>query len=151
MITRRAVGTIMENKLNDVRILIGADTFLGRFQDHQAPKTCSKFRSLLPYVDRIIHVRWSGESCWIPLGDLDLGLEPENATSFPKLGEILLYPGKLSEAEILLPYGAVCFASKAGQLAGSPLINISENLGRLAEIGREVLYQGAREIRFEAL
>ena len=33
---------------------------------------------------KIIHVRWSGESAWIPLGDLDIGLDaPENATSHP--------------------------------------------------------------------
>ena len=37
---------------------------------------------MLPFHSKIIHVRWSGESAWIPLGDLDIGLDgkPENAT-----------------------------------------------------------------------
>ena len=56
---------------------------------------------------------------WIPFGDLDLGLGPENATCYPHPGEIVLYPGGVSETEILLAYGYVNFASKAGQLAGT--------------------------------
>ncbi len=44
----------------------------------------AKFLSLLPYRERIIHVRWSGEACWIPLGALDLGLPLENGTSYPR-------------------------------------------------------------------
>ena len=53
-------------------------------------------------------MRWSGESAWIPLGELDIGLAaPENHTSHPAPGEVLLYPGGLSETEILFPYGGV--------------------------------------------
>ena len=58
-----------------------------------APRTVEKFRSLLPYRERIIHVRWSGEACWIPLGVLDLGLGYENATSYPAPGQVILHPG----------------------------------------------------------
>ena len=39
-----------------------------------APRTCERFAAMLPYRERLIHVRWSGEGCWIPLGSLDLGL-----------------------------------------------------------------------------
>jgi len=74
---------------------------------------------MLPYRERLIHVRWSGEACWIPLGDLDLSLGYENATSYPILGQMLLYLGGISETEILLAYGSVRFASKVGQLAGN--------------------------------
>jgi hypothetical protein len=70
---------------------------------------------MLPYRERLIHVRWSGEACWIPLGDLDFGLGYENATSYPAPGQLLLYPGGVSETEILLAYGSVRFASKVGQ------------------------------------
>ena len=66
-----------------IDIVAGPYTFKARFEDEGAPKTCAKFRSLLPYRERIIHVRWSGEGCWIPLGDLDLGLPFENHTSYP--------------------------------------------------------------------
>lgn len=61
-----------------IDITAGGYTFKAQFEDGNAPKTCAKFRSLLPYRERIIHVRWSGEGCWIPLGDLDLGLPFEN-------------------------------------------------------------------------
>ena len=86
--------------------------------------------SLLPYKEKIIHVRWSGEGCWIPLGDLDLGLPYENHTSHPALGQIILYPGGISETEILLAYGGVCFASKVGQLAGNHFLTVTKGAGK---------------------
>ena len=33
-----------------------------------APQTVAAFLKLLPYTQRLIHVRWSGEGCWVPLG-----------------------------------------------------------------------------------
>ena len=111
--------------------------------------TCAKFRTLLPYRQRIIHVRWSGEACSIPLGDFDLGLAPENHTSYPAPGQILLYPGGISETEILLAYGAVRFASKVGQLAGNHFLTIIEGSENLANLGKLVLWSGAQDITFE--
>ena len=103
---------------------------------------------MLPYRERLIHVRWSGEACWIPLGALDLGLSYENATSFPAPGQILLYPGGLSETEILLGYGAVRFASKVGQLAGNHFLTITEGLNQLRRLGELTLWHGAQDIEF---
>jgi len=51
-----------------------------------------QIRSMLPCRERLIHVRWSGEASWIPLGDLDLGLGCENTTSYPAPGQLLLHP-----------------------------------------------------------
>jgi hypothetical protein len=133
----------------NLKITAGSYTFTGRFEDKLAPKTCAKFRSLLPYQERIIHVRWSGEACWIPLGELDLGLTYENHTSFPAPGQIIVYPGGISETEILIAYGGVRFASKVGQLAGNHFITISEDLDKLAEMGRSVLWNGAQRFRIE--
>ena len=70
-----------------IRIKAGPHTFVARLEESLAPKTCAKFLTLLPYRERIIHVRWSGEACWIPLGDLDLGLGYENHTSYPAPGD----------------------------------------------------------------
>ncbi len=106
---------------------------------------------MLPYRERIIHVRWSGEGCWIPLGELNLGLPIENHTSYPAPGEIILYPGGLSETEILLAYGGVRFASKVGQLAGNHFLTIVEGHDRLRPLGESVLWHGAQDIVFEAL
>ena len=135
--------------MDKIIITAGPHRFTARFEDAAAPKTCAKFRSLLPYKERIIHVRWSGESCWIPLGDLDLGLGYENHTSFPAPGQILLYPGGISETEILFPYGSVCFASKVGQLAGNHFLTVLDNLENLATLGKMTLWQGAQDITFE--
>lgn len=134
--------------MNTITVTIGDERFEARLQDELAPNTCARFRALLPWSQRIIHARWSGEGCWIPLGDLELGVSYENATSHPRPGEFLFYPGGPSETEILMAYGGVSFASKAGPLAGNPFLIIAERLDRLAEIGREVLWSGARDITF---
>ena len=133
-----------------ITIAAGPFTFRARFEDDAAPRTCARFRSLLPYEERIIHVRWSGEACWIPLGELDLGLGYENHTSFPAPGQMLLYPGGISETEILLAYGSVCFASKVGQLAGNHFLTVVEGAENLAPLGKMTLWQGAQPIRFSA-
>jgi len=136
--------------LTAIRITAGNFIFVARLEQAAAPKTCAKFLSLLPYRQRIIHVRWSGEACWIPLGELDLGLPFENSTSFPAPGDVLLYPGGISETEILLAYGSVRFASKVGQLAGNHFLTISEGRDRLRPLGEHVLWHGAENIVFEA-
>ena len=134
--------------MTDLRITAGHFTFGARFEA-AASRTVDVFRTLLPYRQKIIHVRWSGEACWIPLGALDLGLRYENATSYPAPGQILLHPGGVSETEILLAYGSVQFASKVGVLAGNHFITITEGAERLPELGQAVLWGGAQEIVFE--
>jgi Protein of unknown function (DUF3830) len=123
----------------DVFITAGPYAFAARFEWAAAPHTCAKFAAMLPYRQRLIHVRWSGEACWIPLGDLDLGLGHENATSYPAPGQFLLYPGGISETEVLLAYGSVRFASKIGQLAGNHFLTIVEGMEKLPELGRLIL------------
>ncbi|MDO9503190.1 DUF3830 family protein [Falsiroseomonas sp.] len=132
----------------DIEIEIAGEIFQARFEDAEAPKTCARFRELLPFSDRIIHVRWSGEGCWIPMGDRDLGIGHENATSHPAPGHVIVYPGGVSETEILIAYGPCCFSSKAGQLAGNHFLTITGGLDRLARIGRSVLWDGAKNITF---
>jgi Protein of unknown function (DUF3830) len=133
----------------DIRIAAGPYTFLARLERALAPRSCERFEALLPYRERIIHVRWSGEACWIPLGDFDFGVGYENATSYPAPGQILLHPGGVSETEVLLAYGAVRFASKVGQLAGNHFLTIVEGLEQLRPLGELTLWQGAQDIRFE--
>ena len=135
-----------------VRITVGTDLhFLARFELDRAPRTCAAFRLLLPYRQKLIHARWSGEAAWIPLGEFRLDVGYENHTSHPAPGEILFYPGGYSETEILFPYGQTCFASKAGQLAGNHFATVVEGREHLPEIGDRVLWQGAQPIRFAEL
>lgn len=130
-------------------IRVGRLAFTARLEKAAAPRTCAAFCRLLPYRQRIIHARWSGEACWVPLGGLDLGLGYENHTSYPAPGEILLYPGGISETEILLPYGSTRFASKVGPLAGNHFLSVVEGRDSLPEMGRIVLWEGAQDILFE--
>ena len=134
--------------MTHVDITAGPYKFVARLEEKLAPKTCVKFKTLLPYNERIIHVRWSGEGCWIPLGDLDLGLTYENHTSYPAPGQFILYPGGISETEILLAYGGVHFACKMGQLAGNHFLTIIEGNEHLADLGRLTLWEGAQTIQF---
>lgn len=136
-----------------LEIKAGGFTFKARFEEENAPRTVATFRErLLPLDSRIIHVRWSGQAGWIPFGDeIDLGLSPENATCYPHPGEVVLYPGGVSETEILLAYGYVNFASKAGQLAGNHFATIYEGNENLAALGEKFLWEGAQEISFREI
>jgi hypothetical protein len=60
---------------------------------------------------------------------------------------LLLYPGGVSETEILFPYGPTQFASKAGVLAGNHFATVVKGGEQLRELGPLVLWQGAQEIR----
>ena len=131
-------------------VTAGPFSFKGKLEMERAPKTVAAFERLLPFHSQIIHARWSGEACWIPLGDFDLGVSYENHTSHPSRGDILFYPGGISETEILFPYGSSRFASKVGPLAGNHFLTIVEGRETLAELGRLVLWQGAQDIVFEA-
>lgn len=135
--------------MSELTVIIDAESFPARFEIESSPKTVEAVRRLLPYAERIKHVRWSGEACWIPLGDYEFGVPFENATRHPAPGQFILYPGGISETEILFAYGAVSFASKAGPLAGNHFMTITDGLDRLARLGRETLITGAKPIRLE--
>jgi len=137
-----------------IRITAGGHQFIAE-TNPDAPRTVAAFEKLLPYRQKIIHVRWSGEGCWVPLGDWVLEDEQgkvsfENATSHPAPGDILFYPGGYSETEIIMAYGACCFASKLGQLAGNHFITIPSPLDALPKLGKMTLWEGAQPIRIEA-
>jgi hypothetical protein len=130
--------------------IVAADfRFVAVLEEEQVPQTVAAFRGLLPLESQVIQARWSGQAAWIPFGELDLGLGPENATSYPTPGQLLLYPGGVSETEILFPYGPTAFASKAGPLAGNHFATIVEGGERLQELGERVLWQGAQPISFK--
>ena len=133
-----------------IRITAGGLTFVGETHP-DAPLTVAAFFCLLPYRQKLIHVRWSGEGCWVPLGDFQLGVDFENHTSHPSAGDMLFYPGGYSETEIILAYGACSFSSKMGQLAGNHFLTIVEGREKLRELGRKVLWEGAQDVLFEAV
>jgi Protein of unknown function (DUF3830) len=135
--------------MTTLSIVAGPYRFRAQMEEERAPRTCAFFRGALPFKQKVIHVRWSGESTWIPLGDLEVGVEFENHTSHPAPGQILLYPGGISETEILLPYGGCMFSSIVGQLAGNHFLTVIEGNQNLRPLGELTLWQGAQEIVFD--
>jgi hypothetical protein len=129
-----------------LKIRVGNLAFEARLEETDAPKTVAVVRKMLPLRTKVLHCRWSGESTWIPMGDRRLGLDFENHTSHPAPGMLLLYPGGISETEMLFPYGSTLFASKVGQLAGNHFATITKGHEQLPEIGRLTLWEGAQDI-----
>ena len=137
-------------RVSDIAIRVGDLNFTARWEP-DAPQTTQAVRQLLPIRSRLIHCKWSGEGCWIPFGEMDVGVGYENHTSHPAPGELIIYTGDLSETEILIAYGAVDFSSKLGQLAGNHFATIVDGREPLKEMGRRVLWEGAQQIVIEAL
>lgn len=135
--------------MSKLRITAGPFTFDARFEEELAPLTVAAFKAQMPFVSKVVHVRWSGEGVWMPLGDHQFGVGYENHTSYPAPGQIILYPGGISETEILLAYGGVHFASKMGQLAGNHFVTLTSGLENLYTLGRKTLWEGAQDVRFE--
>ena len=138
--------------MSRIRITAAGLTFIAETHP-DAPKTVAAFAKLLPYRQKLIHVRWSGEGCWVPLGEFKLETDGapvgfENHTSHPSVGDILFYPGGYSETEIILAYGACSFASKMGQLAGNHFLTIVEGKENLRKLGVKVLWEGAQDVVF---
>lgn len=137
--------------MSDLRIAAGPFTFTARLEREASPQTVAAFETMLPFTSKIIHVRWSGEAAWIPMGELNLPIPFEDPTCYPAPGEVLLYPGGVSETEILFPYGHCAFASKAGLLAANLLMTIEDGRDQLRELGVKLLWEGALDITIERI
>ena len=131
-----------------IDITAGPYQLVARLEQELAPRTCDAFLRLLPWHERLIHVRWSGEGMWIPMGNEHFDLPWENHSCYPRPGEFIFYPGGVSETEILLAYGEVRFSSKFGQLPGNRFLTVVEGAEHLAELGKMVLWKGAQPIQF---
>jgi len=135
--------------MTQLTVSAGPYVFGARLETELAPDTCAAFSKAMPFVSKVIHVRWSGEGVWMPLGDMDFGIGYENHTSYPAPGQMIVYPGGISETEILLAYGGVHFASKMGQLAGNHFITLTSGLENLPGLGKLTLWEGAQDVRIE--
>src|SRR6266851_4773305 len=100
----------------DVLITVGTFAFRAHFERDAAPLTCARFESMLPYRERLIHVRWSGEACWIPLGGLDLGLGYESATSYPARVSSSSTPAASARLKSCSPMAASVSPARSGNL-----------------------------------
>lgn len=135
--------------MTKIHITAGPFAFEARLETTLAPLTCAAFVKVLPFVTELMHVKWSGECVWSPLGDMDFGVGYENPTSHPAPGQLILYPGSISETELMLAYGAAHFLSKVGPLAGNHFITLTSGLENLAALGDLTMRKGAQATRFE--
>jgi len=135
--------------MTNLKITAGPYEFDARLERERAPLTCAAFAKSLPFVTEVMHVKWSGECVWSPLGDMDFGVGHENPTSYPSPGQFILYPGGISETEIMLAYGAAHFMSKVGPLAGNHFITITSGAENLEALGDLTMRKGAQKICFE--
>lgn len=139
----------MPSFLPTLRLSIGREIFAAQLRRDLAPVSCAHLERLLPYYGKIIHARWSGEALWSPLAPVwpaGRVVPPENSTSSPAPGQILLFAGETSESELLFAYGVVRFACSAGPIAGNPVLTIEDRRAALAELGHDVLWCGARDL-----
>jgi hypothetical protein len=133
--------------MSAIAITIGRElAFSATLEVERAPRTCEAFLTLLPLERRIIHARWSGEAMWVPLGEGRFVAARENLTSHPAPGQLLWYPGGISEPEILVPYGAAIFSSKVGLLPGTHFLTITGGLQALRAAGETTLWKGAQDV-----
>lgn len=124
---------------------MGPYEFSGTLDFEAAPISAAWLMNQLPLKGELRHACWSGEAAWLPLAGAPL-LVPENATSHPRPGQILLYAGVKSQAELLIPYGACAFASKAGTLAGTPVVALCDALDDLHALGTLLLARGMQTL-----
>ena len=81
--------------------------------------------------------------------DLTITAGPFTFTARLETAKVLLYPGGVSETELLIPYGPTRFASKAGVLAGNHFLTVTSGAEHLPELGRLTLWRGAQPIRID--
>jgi hypothetical protein len=135
--------------MKSITLRIGGQSFHARLLEVEAPRTCERLLASLPIEGRVIHARWSGEAIWFPMKEFGIDAPAENQTSHPSRGDLLYYPGGISEKELLIPYGSTFFSSKVGQLQGNHFASIKEGLTMLQEVGHRVLWEGAQPLRIE--
>ena len=135
---------------SQVLLAAGPYEFSGTLELKTAPVAVAWLVNQFPLEGTVRHACWSGEAAWLPLKGTPQ-LAPENATAHPRPGQILLYAGMMSQAELLLPYGACAFASKAGSLAGNPVVALDGPLENLRALGSLLIDKGVQPLKLSWL
>ena len=140
--------------MSDLSIRVGDLNFSARWEP-DAPRTIAVIRAMLPLRARLIHCRWSGESTWIPYGDLRPDVGWEHHTSHPAPGPArALSRAASASARSSSRTGRARPSSKVGQLAANHFATVLPEDGwedRLQEVGRRCLWDGAQDIEIVEL
>ena len=68
--------------MTEITITAGPYVFGARLETEAAPLTCKAFAAVMPFESQLVHVRWSGEGVWVPLGDRDFGIGYGNSSGY---------------------------------------------------------------------
>ena len=132
-----------------VQITSGGFSFAGRLERERAPRTCEAFERLLPYEQRVIHVRWSGESCWIPLGEFDLGVPFEERHELSGAGGAAVVSRRHLGDRAAVPVRQLLLRVEGGPARRQPLPDDHAGDRTAPRARREDALGGAQPIRFE--
>lgn len=134
-------------RMGQLGIEVGEYDFRAELYEEEAPESIKATRAFLPLESQLMHVRWSGHAVWINIDEISLPDIPrENHTVYPSRGDVLLYPGYRNEQEILIACGPTCFKSPAGELAGNHIATIHDTKEALADLERETLENGMKDV-----
>ena len=144
-IVGRSVATGYPPLMSDLSIRVGDLHFSARWEP-DAPQTIEAIRAMLPLRAKLIHCRWSGESTWIPYGDLRPDVGWEHHTSHPAPGPARPVSGRHQRVRDLLPVRRL-HDGLEGRPAGRQPLRVGAargRLGRSAARGRPTLPVGGR-------
>jgi len=108
--------------MSQLIVRAGEFTFQARFEEKLAPKTVAAFRKAMPFESQAIHVRWSGEGVWMPLGDLDFGVSYETTRAIRRPARSFSIPAASARPKFCSPM-AGCISR--ARLASSPATILS--------------------------
>ena len=117
----RGIPPHARRSMTSLSITAGSHEFTARMEEEKAPATCAAFLRLLPFEGKLIHVRWSGESCWIPMGDFETNLPFENHTSHPAPRRDPLVSGRVQRDRDPVPLRRLPLLVDRGTARGQPL------------------------------
>lgn len=129
-----------------MRILIGGISAEATLYEDKAPLTVAALWERLPFVDRTIHVAWSGAAFRTeqnhPLRPA--GAPVENARNDLEPGDIIFYPGhELNLLKVGFCYGEAHWLAPFGEKIDVALIGkIDTNFAEFERVAQRVLPDG---------
>jgi hypothetical protein len=137
-----------DRPMSKLKITAGPFAFTG-ISRPRPRRTRSPPSAVLPFVSQIVHVRWSGEGVWIPLGDTRLRRRLREPHQPPGAGAH--HPLSRRHQRDRDPAGLWRggFLVEDGPARRQPLHHADRRAGEPARARNMVLWKGAQPIRFE--
>lgn len=139
--------------MKKIKLTSNKFTFIARLEEEKNPETCKWLLGKLPWTVEMIHVSWSGNACFAPIGEQAFDVPYENPIRIPSKGEIIIYPGNIRHlqygGEFFMAWGPCSIATQNGNLMGNHVLTIIEGMENIEEYGRMVHFKGAQSMTVE--